>query len=173
MESIKIIECQLQHLEALENLCKTTFRQTYEKFNQADNFARYMEEAFSQQQLKVELGNSASQFFLAQRGKEFIGYLKTNLAPAQTDVQDPKSLEIERIYVLKDYQGKNIGKLLADQAMEVARQRNLEYIWLGVWEKNPKAIRFYEKQGYKKFGTHTFLLGNDPQMDYLMKLMIT
>lgn len=172
METIKIIECQSTHLEALVALSQTTFRQTYENFNQANNFSQYLEEAFSAEQLQSELEHPASQFFMAQMGGEFIGYLKTNLAPVQTDVYDPASLEIERIYVLKAYHGKNIGKLLADKAMEVARQNNLQYIWLGVWEKNPRAIRFYEKQGYKKFGTHIFKLGNDPQMDYLMKLQI-
>lgn len=173
METVKIIECGLMHLDALVNLSWITFQQTYENFNQAENFAQYLEANFSTEKIKAELENPASQYFLAQDEDNVIGYLKTNLAPAQTDLNDPLSLEIERIYVLKSHHGKNIGKLLVDCAVEVAIKHQLQYIWLGVWEKNTRAIRFYEKQGFRKFGTHIFQLGDDPQEDYLMKLLIS
>lgn len=79
-------------------------------------------------------------------------------------------LEIERIYVLKAFHGKKVGQLLHDKAMEVSKQRSVDYVWLGVWEENPRAIRFYEKNSFVAFDKHIFKLGNEEQTDIMMKL---
>ena len=98
-----------------------------------------------------------------------MGYLKLNEAPAQTDVQDIQSLEIERIYVTKEFQGKRLGGYLMEQAVKVAVQRKKAYVWLGVWEMNERAIHFYKKNGFYRIGTHTFVMGEDEQTDYIMR----
>jgi len=79
-------------------------------------------------------------------------------------------MEIERIYVLKDFHGKNIGQLLFEKAIELATQKNANYIWLGVWEENPRAINFYKKNGFVEFDKHIFVLGDDEQTDIMMRL---
>ncbi len=61
------------------------------------------------------------------------------------------------------------GQLLLEKALEIAAENHINYIWLGVWEKNPRAIRFYEKNGFIQFDTHIFMVGNDPQTDVMMK----
>jgi len=99
-----------------------------------------------------------------------IGYLKVNAAQAQTDLHEEHSLEIERIYVLNAYHGKKVGQLLYDKALEVASHLAKTSVWLGVWEKNPRAIRFYEKNGFEAFGTHGFKMGDDEQNDILMRM---
>jgi diamine N-acetyltransferase len=81
-------------------------------------------------------------------------------------------VEIERIYVQNAYQGLKIGKALFDKAVSVAKERKASYLWLGVWEENHKAIAFYEKNGFLAFDKHIFMLGNDPQTDIMMKLML-
>ena len=78
-------------------------------------------------------------------------------------------IEIERIYVRKEYLGKKVGGLLMKKCLELAQQKGYTLVWLGVWEHNAKAIAFYEKWGFEKFGSHAFLLGNDLQTDWLMK----
>jgi len=93
-----------------------------------------------------------------------------NWGAAQTELTDPTAFEIERIYVLKPYLGKGMGNFLMDAALEIAYKMKPSYVWLGVWEKNERAIRFYEKYGFKVFGSHLFSLGNDIQTDLLMKL---
>ena len=98
-----------------------------------------------------------------------MAYMKVNFDNAQTEEGYTNSLEVQRIYVLEDYKNMKIGKSLIDEAKEIANKENLDYIWLGVWEHNINAIRFYEKQGFVKFDTHIFKLGDDEQTDNLMK----
>ena len=97
------------------------------------------------------------------------GYLKLNEASSQTDINDSDSLEIERIYVVSEYQGTGLGDFLIEKAIQKAIERNKKYAWLGVWEKNQKAIRFYQKNGFYEIGTHLFCMGNDEQTDYIMR----
>jgi ribosomal protein S18 acetylase RimI-like enzyme len=88
-------------------------------------------------------------------------------------LKDDKALEIERIYVLKDFYGKKVGQLLYEKAIELAKQVKSDYVWLGVWEENQRAISFYKKNGFEEFDKHIFKLGNDEQTDIMMKLQIT
>lgn len=92
-----------------------------------------------------------------------------NEAAAQTDVHDEASLEIERIYVSQDFQGAGLGRLLMTYALDFAAEKRFAYVWLGVWEKNARAIRFYERNGFRKFATHVFVMGDDAQTDWLMR----
>ena len=98
--------------------------------------------------------------------------LKINVGSAQTELKDDKALEIERIYVISKFQGKKIGQLLYDYALDLAMQGKYDYIWLGVWEENQKAIKFYTKNGFVEFDKHVFRLGNDEQTDIMMKLSL-
>jgi hypothetical protein len=102
-------------------------------------------------------------------GDEKVGYIKLNYQSAQTEFQDEDAVEVERIYVLANQQGKQIGRQMIDFAISKAIDDKLKYIWLGVWEHNHSAIRFYEREGFKQFSSHEFWVGNDKQIDLLMK----
>ncbi|MEQ9307648.1 MAG: GNAT family N-acetyltransferase [Marinoscillum sp.] len=99
-----------------------------------------------------------------------IGYYKMKLNVAQTERHYPNSVEIERIYVATGHKGKGLGKHMILHACETAQLANARYIWLGVWEKNPAAIAFYQKMGFEQIDTHMFQLGDDAQTDIIMKL---
>jgi ribosomal protein S18 acetylase RimI-like enzyme len=157
-------------LAALQAIGRKTFVETFADSNSAENLAAYLEEGFSVDKLGAELRNENSQFYFALQKEEVIGYLKVNWGDAQSEKQDPHALEIERIYVLQQYHGTQVGALLYQQALAIAKARKAPYIWLGVWEENPRAIRFYQKQGFVEFGEHIFQLGDDAQRDVLMKL---
>ena len=101
-----------------------------------------------------------------------IGYLKINTGDAQTEIQDSQTLEIERIYVLKEFHGKKVGQLLYEKAIQIATGLKVNYIWLGVWEQNLRALQFYKKNGFLAFDKHMFKLGNDEQIDIMMKLTL-
>ncbi|HEY1872444.1 MAG TPA: GNAT family N-acetyltransferase, partial [Chitinophagaceae bacterium] len=118
------------------------------------------------------LNNENSGFYFATLDNNAIGYLKLNFGQSQTELKDDNSLEIERIYVLKGFHGKNVGQLLYEKAIQIARQRNADYIWLGVWEENSRAINFYKKNGFVQFDKHIFRLGNDEQTDTMMRLKL-
>jgi diamine N-acetyltransferase len=98
--------------------------------------------------------------------------LKINFGSSQTEQKDKNSLEIERIYVLKEYHGKKVGQVLYDCALKIAKEKQIEFVWLGVWEKNPRAISFYTKNGFEAFDKHVFVLGTDEQTDIMMKLTL-
>ena len=157
-------------LENLLLVARTAFVQAFTAGNKPENVAAYLEEAFTPNQFAKELSNPGSTFFLAELGEQLIGYTKVNLVPAQTDVHDPQSLEIARLYVLEEYLGAGVGKLLLDTAIDFAKQNQKDYLWLGVWEMNARAIRFYEKNGLRIFGSHPFPFGDEIQTDYLMRI---
>ncbi len=156
-------------LTALRALAVQTFTETFAEHNTPENMAQYCTVNLSPHRLQQELENPLSAFYFACNGEELAGYLKLNVGAAQTELRDEASVEIERIYVLKAFHGQQVGQHLFEQALEVARSRAADYIWLGVWEKNTRAIRFYEKNGFRIHSQHVFRLGDDAQTDYIMR----
>ncbi len=163
MSIIEIRKVTTKDLDQLQKIGKQTFYETFASDNTKENMNTYLEEAFSVTKLTSELSNNNSEFYFAILDNNVIGYLKLNFGQSQTELNDEKAVEIERIYVLKEYHGKNVGQLLLENALNIARQKNADYIWLGVWEKNRRAINFYKKNGFVEFDKHIFKLGNDEQ----------
>jgi ribosomal protein S18 acetylase RimI-like enzyme len=153
----------------LQTISRQTFTETFSAQNTDEDMKKYLEENLSLKRLAKELNNADSIFYFAWQDENVIGYLKMNFGQSQTELQDNKSVEIERIYVLKKFHGQKVGQLLYDKAIEVARQRNASYIWLGVWERNERALAFYNKNGFVEFDKHIFKLGSDEQTDIMMK----
>lgn len=167
MEIKKVNELDLEYLQAIS---KKTFFETFAMSNSKENMDKYLSESLSSLQLLKELNNENSQFYFASLSNNILGYLKVNFGTAQTELEDVNALEIERIYVLKEFHGKQIGQLLYQKAIEIAKERDLNYVWLGVWENNQRAIRFYLKNGFVEFNRHLFKLGDEEQIDIMMKL---
>jgi ribosomal protein S18 acetylase RimI-like enzyme len=140
--------------------------------NTPENMAKYLNESLSEEKLSAELNDSNSHFYFAIDGDKVIGYLKVNTGSAQTELKEGMALEIERIYVTKEYLGKKVGQLLYEKAIAVAKELNASFVWLGVWEENPRAIAFYKKNGFVEFDKHIFKLGDDEQTDIMMKLSL-
>jgi ribosomal protein S18 acetylase RimI-like enzyme len=161
-----------EDLRDLLHVARTAFLQAFTAGNKPENVEAYLKEAFTLDQFAKELDEPASMFFVAEKDGEIIGYTKVNQVPAQTDVHDPESLEIARLYVLEEHLGSGLGKRLLDTAIEFAKQNQKSYLWLGVWEKNARAIRFYEKNGLRIFGSHPFPFGDEIQTDFLMRMEV-
>ena len=172
MDKIVITKATINDLDQLQKIGSQTFFETFSTGNTEENMTKYLNEGFSIDKLTTELNDKNAEFYFATLNDNIIGYLKLNIGQSQTELQDDKGLEIERIYVLKDFHGKSVGQLLYDKAIQIARQKNADYIWLGVWEENPRAINFYKKNGFVEFDKHIFKLGNDEQTDILMKLKL-
>lgn len=169
MEDLEIRKVIADDIKTLQKICRQTFAETYSANNSEQNLTRYMEESFSAEKLIMELQDTSSQFYFALLSGEVIGYLKLNTGQSQTELQDDTALEIHRIYVYGAYHGKKVGQQLYDKAMEMAKELGVDYVWLGVWEENPKAIRFYQKNGFVEFDRHLFMLGEEEQTDIMMK----
>lgn len=170
MDNIKIAKINLTEIEQLQVIAKQTFFETFAEGNTEENMKKYLEEGFTNEKLSAELANPYSQFYFAKIDNKIVGYLKINFGEAQTELQDNTSLEIERIYVLREFHGKKVGQILYDTAFDIARQSGADYVWLGVWEENQRAISFYKKNGFAEFDKHIFKIGNDEQTDIMMKL---
>ena len=169
---MKIRKINIDDLEALRNLSIQTFKETFSEVNTEEDMQKYLDENLNIEKLKSELENPNSEFYFAENNDEILGYLKLNFKDAQTEKLEENHFEIERIYVLKAFLGQKIGQILFDKAIEIGREKNLEYVWLGVWEENHRAIKFYGKNGFEIFGKHDFVLGEDVQTDLLMKMKI-
>ncbi len=117
----------------------------------------------------MEVANMENIFLLAYSGDVVAGYAKLREAIQPKKLQNVKTLEIARIYAMTSMIGKGVGHLLMQTSISVAKEKGKEIIWLGVWEKNIRAIDFYKKWGFEKFDVSDFLLGDDLQCDWLMK----
>lgn len=170
MNDIEIFKVSVQEVEQLQQIARNTFYETFASLNTEENMRQYLDEGFSTAKLLAELRDPNAEFYFAFMGKEVMGYLKLNFGQSQTELKDENAVEIERIYVLREFQGKKVGQMLFEKAVAIAKERHADFIWLGVWEENHKAIRFYEKQGFRTFDKHLFLLGTDEQTDLMMKL---
>ena len=169
-ESFIFREVELNDMLELQRISRITFKDTFDWFNTEADMNQYLNENLSIENLTKEFNQEGAKFYFLEYNHKCIAFLKLNKGEAQTEKDLENTLEIERIYILKEYQGKNMGTFLLDKVKEIVQKENLDYLWLAVWEKNEQAIKFYEKHNFKIFGEHDFILGTDIQKDYLMKL---
>lgn len=171
--SLVFRKCVVEDLASLVEISRTTFIVAFEADNNPKDFNAYIEKAFSTKRIEKELLNPDSAFYFVYKENNLVGYLKLNIGNAQTEQLDLEGMELERIYVLHKYQGQQIGKQMLDKTISLARKEQVEFLWLGVWEENKKAIRFYKRYGFIKFGTHPYYIGADKQTDWLMKYSLS
>lgn len=153
--------------ELIADLSRETFYDAFIADNRKEDMDRFMNEQFTKESLMKEVGAPGNIFFLAYADDTVMGYARLRENQAEKD-----KIEIARIYNKTSAIGKGIGKSLMLACIEAARQLNKKIIWLGVWEKNQRAIDFYTKFGFEKYDKHDFLLGDDLQKDWLMKKRI-
>ncbi len=175
MEIKKVTE---NELPALIELARSTFIAAFGEQNNPDDFAAYVASAFTFATFKNELDTEGSVFYLLENDNELIGYFKLNhnkiphdginLIPEFNAFKTNKMTELERIYLIDKMHGKGFAKDMINAALEFAKIEQSAFIWLGVWENNLKAIKFYQKTGFDKFGEHLFIIGDDAQTDWLM-----
>ncbi|SMP05152.1 Acetyltransferase (GNAT) family protein [Muriicola jejuensis] len=160
-------------MEVLVRISRQTFSAAFEAQNDPVDFQLYLDTALSGERLLSELKDPLSHFYFVYLRNDLVGFFKYNEGEAQTDLKDARAIELERIYVLPEYQKMGIGKGIIKEVVQKAIELGKDYIWLGVWEENLKALSFYEGLGFIKFGKHPYFIGKDKQMDWLMKLHLT
>ncbi|KRF09927.1 GNAT family N-acetyltransferase [Paenibacillus sp. Soil787] len=166
--TINIKKCTFEDLGLLQEISVETFKETFKDQNSPENIKAYLERAFNLKQLEKELSNISSEFYFIYSNEEIAGYLKLNTNDAQTEIMGNDSLEIERIYIRKELHKQGLGKYLINKTIQIAIERNKEKIWLGVWEKNESAITFYKKMEFVQTGVHSFYMGDEEQIDFIM-----
>ena len=162
-------KAEISDLKLIIELGRETYYDAFHTMNSAETMSRYLDEAFNESKIGEELNNPGSEFHILYLEDQPAAYIKVNLAPAQSDINDPDSLELERIYVRQKFSMMGIGRHLMEHALGLARKNNCSYIWLWVWEKNEAALAFYSRMGFSKFGGHSFRMGDELQSDFLLK----
>lgn len=168
-EGISVRTCNHKDVDTLVILGIKTFRDTFDDYNSPQNMIRYINDKFTRKVIEHEMKQEGTVYFLASDGRKAVGYAKVRASHTPPQLDTTSALEIERLYVQRDYIGKRVGRLLLQTCIAHAKKKGVRTVWLGVWEQNERAIRFYEKHGFTRFGEHTFMLGDDAQTDWLMK----
>lgn len=158
--------------QLLAEIGAKTFYDSFAKDNTPEDIALYVERSFSLEIQHAQLSDPEIVFLIAEIDEHTVGYVKLNLNRDHNSQKNPKTLELERIYSIQEYIGKGVGGKLMQACIDEAIKRGCDSLWLGVWEKNPRAIAFYKKWGFKEIDTHTFMLGKDPQRDFIMELRL-
>lgn len=166
--TIMIKPCSLDELDELLTISRDTFFDTFAPQNPETIMQDYLSEHFTVTKLFDELNTPSSHFYFAFLNNQLAGYLKLNEYASQTEKEFRDSLEIERIYVLPEFKGQHIGSDFINFSVDFTRKNQLSSIWLGVWEHNLPAIKFYEHHGFKQVSQHSFFMGDDEQTDYIL-----
>jgi len=171
MPQIDIRRATSDDAKSLTDLSYTTFWDAFAHHpkNAPDDLAHYMRQAFSVEQIADELNDPRAVFLVAEIEGELAGYAKLVCDHIDPGISAEKPIELNRLYSQQKFLGQGVGQTLMDACFDLARENGFDTIWLGVWEYNPRAQRFYEKNGFREVGSHTFVLGSDPQTDLLMQ----
>ena len=171
MPQIDIRRATVDDAKSLTDLSYTTFWDAFAHHpkNAPDDLAHYMRQAFSVEQIADELNDPRAVFLMAEIEGELAGYAKLVCDHIEPGISGEKPIELNRLYSQQKFLGQGVGQTLMDACFDLARENGFDTIWLGVWEYNPRAQRFYEKNGFREVGSHTFVLGSDPQTDLLMQ----
>ena len=160
-------------ISLLVDIGKQTFYDTFATVNDPEDMARYLEKSFDPAQIQLELNDPNVTYLIAESAEGVAGYLKLKEGDIPECITGDAPIELVRLYVDASRIGKGYGAALMKQAIQEAAVRGFQTIWLGVWEDNDRAIRFYEKWGFKTSGSHTFMLGEDAQTDLIMERSTT
>lgn len=171
MNTITIRDAEQSDAEPLTDLAYITFWDAFHEHpkNAPDDLEAYMAEAFSRKTIEAELKTPNNIFRIAEIDGEAAGYAKLTVGAIEEGITAERPIELNRLYSHQRFLGKGVGQALMDECFAAARELGCDVMWLGVWEFNPRAQRFYEKNGFRVVGSHVFLLGSDPQTDLLMQ----
>jgi diamine N-acetyltransferase len=145
-----------------------TFAESFAADNTLENMSAYLAAFFSPEKQAMELTDADSRFLIIELDGKAAGYTKLSFGHAPAAVAGQKPMEIVRIYARKEWIGKGVGARLMEASLREAEQAGCDVIWLGIWERNPRAIAFYCKWGFEQVGTQTFQLGDDLQNAWVM-----
>lgn len=154
----------------LSEMARTTFEQTFRGTLPDRDMQEYLASAYSAETIQRELADPESEVFFAEVEGVPAGYLKLNVGDAQTEPMAERYAEIQRIYVVAEFQGRGLGTALIEHAKSWARAKDRSTLWLGVWEHNDAALAFYHRHGFTRIGEHPFITGSVVYIDWILAL---
>jgi len=169
MSAITIRRATAADAGIIADLSRQTFYDSFAADNTPEDMEKFMNEQFTREKLMAEVTAPDSHFLLAMIESEIAGYARLRESPNPPELGDQHAIEIARIYAASSTIGKGVGSALMQECLSIAQDKKKALVWLGVWEHNQRAIAFYTKWGFRKFSEHLFVVGNDPQTDWLMQ----
>ena len=167
--TIQIRQATVEDAAMIADMSRRTFYDSFAAQNTPEDIAQYMGTQFTREALMAEVGMPGNIFLLAYLGADPVGYTRLLEHEAPPEMGQGPAIEIVRLYAEQAAIGKGVGSALMRSAIDLGREKGKEWIWLGVWEHNLRAIAFYTKWGFEKFGEHPFILGSDTQTDWWMR----
>ena len=159
----------IEDAKLIADISHQTFYETFAANNTKEDMHKFLNEQFTKGKLMMEVGARENLFLLAYDQHEVAGYVKLRDSRVPLPLKNTKAFEVARLYAMTNKIGKGVGAALMQKCIDVAHEKEKNVLWLGVWEKNLRAIEFYTKWGFEKFDETDFLLGDDMQKDWLMK----
>lgn len=166
---IEIKQALFEDVAAMREVAIQSYSDTFSEFNTPENLEAFFREAYDLKKMQEEYYELDSMLYLACEGSLVAGFLRLRTTQEVEKELGLNTIELQRLYIHKDFQNQKVGKMLMQKAIDYALQKKFDWIWLGVWERNFNAQRFYNKWGFEKFGEHIFQMGDDPQIDWLLK----
>ena len=157
---------------SLSKLAEKSFRGAFAKLNDKENFEMYVARSFTEKQIRSEILDNASTFFMAKLNDEWVGYAKLYQGVPPDCVNQIPSIELARLYSMQEYLGCGIGPSLMKACINYAREKDFKSIWLSSWKKNSRGNAFYTKMRFQIVGSARFALGSDIQNDYIFSKSI-
>lgn len=154
--------------KTLSDFGRRVFAATFAKDNTPEDMAAFLSRWYTAAQQEAELAEPSLVTLLAELDGTLAGFAQLHRGTAPQCVTGSEPVEIARLYVDPEHHGRGVAHALMESALDAARNLGGQTVWLGVWERNPRAIRFYEKHGFVDVGSQPFLLGNDLQTDRVM-----
>ena len=156
----------------IADISHETFYDAFAPDNRPEDMEKFLNEQFTKGKLMLEVGAPENIFLLAYDEASLAGYVKLRDGRIPLSLGSNNALELARLYAVSTKIGRGVGAALMQRSIDICREKNKEVLWLGVWEKNQRAIDFYTRWGFEKFDETTFLLGDDLQNDWLMRKTI-
>ena len=157
---------------SLAVLAERTFRDTFGARNSPENMDSHCARFFGPEIQLREIGERGLVTTIAEADRRMIGFSQLRLSRAHASVDARRPAEVARLYVIAEWQGRGVARNLMQDALDTARREGCDWLWLGVWEHNPKAMAFYRKFGLGIVGTNAFMLGQDRQRDLVMAVKL-
>lgn len=169
-----IKQATIEDAQLLTDLGARCFLEAYSDVKAEKDLMGYIPTAFIKTDIESSIKNNDVIFLIAYIDDDAVGYVKLRWERSHPNLNPKeKNIELERIYVLRNFWKHKIGAALMLEAIQLSKNKNYDYLWLGVWQQNNRAIDFYLKMNFEIFGTKKFFVGTEENDDYVMRLKLT
>jgi diamine N-acetyltransferase len=166
---IKIRKATIEEVPAVRELAIEVYTDTFAEHNTRENLEAFFKDAYTLEKFEKEFHEPNTVLYVGLDDLKIVGFLRLRQSHEVNNFLGNNHIELQRLYIHRDYHGSTVAKMFMEEALNYAKAKKHEWMWLGVWEKNFRAQKFYAKWGFERFSEHVFQMGDDPQTDWLMK----